>query len=108
MEKAKEIRTKKAVKEICEDIIALHESMKNAYFFTPPQSANSRRYYEKKHSRKYDFIYDGVQYCFDISTRCSCKNVYYSSCFLVDGVCKDIRAVKKLLNIVSQRKKKGK
>lgn len=104
----KRINTKKAVRDICEDVISLHENMKNSYFFTPPQSASSRRYYEKKYSREYAFIYDGVEYCFDLCTQCSCKNIYYSAYITVDGIKKDIRAVKKLLTTVIQRKKKGK
>lgn len=62
-----------------------HDRMKNAYFFTPPQSASSRRSYEKYHSMKVEFEYEGHTYAYESECECSCKNVYFTDGFHYDG-----------------------
>lgn len=79
-----------------EDAISFHEKFKNAYFFDPPSSANSRRSYEKHNQKDIKFIYDGKEYRYSGYVTCSCRNVYYYGTFSVDKVIKDVRAFKKI------------
>jgi len=71
--------------------------MRNCYFWTPPQNASGRRSYENYKSNYIKFKLDGKEYEVEQDCRCSCRNIYFSTCILVDGVKKDIRALKKLL-----------
>lgn len=87
---------RKELLEKIEDAISFHEKFKNAYFFDPPSSANSRRSYEKHNQKDIKFIYDGKEYRYNARVTCSCKNVYYNGVFSVDKVIKDVRAFKKI------------
>lgn len=67
-------------------IITEAETMKNAYFFTPPASANMRRAYEKKHSHQIITWNDsGHQYSACFTVTCSCHNVYAAGTYTRDG-----------------------
>ena len=74
-----------------------HEKYKKSYFWSPPCTASQRR--------KMEFVrYNTIEFAGDIyelrqSISCSCKNVYYESNIEVNGEKKDIRAIKKLLNL---------
>jgi hypothetical protein len=87
----------KKIRDICTEIVTLHSKMGGAFFYSPPSTASARRSYEKNHSLDYDFAVDGKKYSVDIVTSCSCKNVYYNCTITVDGVKKNITAIKKLL-----------
>jgi len=78
-------------------IVNLHEKMKNAFFWSPPAGAASRRSYEKSHSNSVSFVHDKKKYVVRQSTECSVKNIYYSLNITVNGVKKDIRALKSII-----------
>jgi len=80
-------------------IIDLHECMKGAYFFTPPNDAQSRRRYEDKHTLYSEFEYKGNRYYVKQETTCSCRNVYYKISYYENNnlVYKDIRFIKRIL-----------
>jgi len=69
------------------------EKFKNAYFFTPPSNASSRRSYENKNSFSYKG--DGIELDFDIS--CSARNVYVKKHVYINGDKKTAAALKKYL-----------
>ena len=71
----------------------LNEKFRNAYFFTPPSSASSRRGYENKNSLEYEG--DGIYLKFDV--RCSCKNVYLDKCVKIDEKITNATALKKFV-----------
>ncbi len=85
------------VREICHSVINLQEKMKSSFFWTPPYHASVRRSAEKYNSQHFDFVYGGHKYIFEQDTKYSCRNVYFSSGFYIDGKKKDVRIVKKLL-----------
>ena len=79
-----------------EDAITFHERFRNAYRFEPPWLASERRGYEKYHRRDIKFTYDGVTYHYRGGTSCSCRNVYYTGAFYVNGEKKTVRPFKKI------------
>ena len=98
---SKKIRTykrmsKKLRSEITE-AIDLHISMKNAYFWSPPSNAAGRRRMEDQRSITLEFIYKGYHYSVNLDTRCTCRNVRYSSTISVNGNKKTIRSLKNLV-----------
>lgn len=78
------------------DFITQWEKLANAYFWTPPSSASSRRSYEKYQSRELSIPEIGIDATIDVS--CSCKNIYVTRTLKVNGELKRITALKKLLN----------
>lgn len=67
-------------------IITEAETMKNAYFFTPPASANMRRAYEKKHSHPVvTWQESGHTFTAEYTVSCSCNNVYAAGTYTKDG-----------------------
>lgn len=85
------------VEKTLEKIVEQHARMKNCFFWTPPQGAAARRSYEKDNSASIEFVLNGVHYEILQSVECSCKNIYYFLDVKLDGVKKDVRALKKLL-----------
>ena len=81
-----------------EAVIELHDKMKGCYFYTPPHTASKHRFYEEVNSLKTEFEYDGDSIVIEQVTSCSCRNVYYSVTYYINGkyVKKDIRFVKKI------------
>lgn len=62
------------------------ERMKNAYFFSPPQSAGERRNYEKFHScPEITWTESGHIFTASFSVSCSCRNVYAAGDYTKDG-----------------------
>lgn len=85
-------------KKAISQIIELHESMKNSYFWAPPKSASDRRTYEKKHSATVDFTSaDGTIIHLECVTKCTCHNIYYKSYFFINREKVSIRKVKDLI-----------
>lgn len=82
---------------IAEKMLAHHEQMRNAYFFTPPKSAVSRRNYEMQHTKELSFDYEGHTYKYSSNCTCSCRYVYFSDNFVYDGKRTTARRVKNLL-----------
>ena len=71
-----------AIKEILDEA----ETMKNAYFFTPPGNASGRRYYERQHSHgRIEWEEGGHKYSAEYIVECSCRNVYARGCYTKDG-----------------------
>ena len=86
-------------RKLAQEIIDFHEHYKNSYFWNPSGGASSRRSAEKRFAANKPeaiFItkYGIIEVKFDYSE--SCKNVYYSSAFTLDGKTKNIRIIKKL------------
>jgi len=81
--------------------IKLIESMKNCYFWNPPGNASSRRYYEGQKSMNFEFNLKRHHYKVDIHTTCSCKNIYFHREIYVDGNRKNIRALRKCLEVLA-------
>ena len=78
--------TMKITIEAIATIINEAETMKNAYFFTPPMTARDRRSYEKKHSHDLvEWEEGGHTYTAQYTVVCSCKCVYASGKYTKDG-----------------------
>ncbi len=88
--------------EICKDVIQLQERMRSCFTWQPPMRASDRRSYERRYSQEYDFSYKGHEYSFWQDTECSCRHIYYESCFRVDGSKKDLRLVRSLLKMAEK------
>jgi hypothetical protein len=79
-------------------IVTEADSMKNAYFFTPPAGAGGRRAYEKKHSHAtIEWEEGGHAYSAAYTVRCSCKNVYTDGAYTRDGKKTTLTAIKNSL-----------
>lgn len=79
-------------------VIELHEKMSRSYFYSPPATASKRRYYEDANSLETVFEYKGDKILVLQDTQCSCKHVYYTVDYFINGeqVKKDIRFIKKI------------
>lgn len=86
-----------------ERCIELHLKMKWAYFKVAPQSATQRRAFERLRSEYFTFKHKGVKYIVDQSSRCRGGRVIYKLHITVDGVKKDVRILKKLVDWNNQR-----
>lgn len=84
-------------KAIISEFIVQWEKFANAYFWTPPQSAPSRRNYEKYHSRSIDLIIGGFKIEATINVDCSCRNIYVNRTLKINGEVKRITALKNIL-----------
>lgn len=80
-----------------EKAIAQHDRFKNSYFWTPPGSAGQRRAMEKRETWSVKFKNNGMVYEYESVVNCSCRNVYYSGSFAVNGEKKTVRAFRSLL-----------
>ena len=78
-------------------IVNLHTKMKSSFFWRPPPNASGRRSYEKSHSNSISFTHEKKKYVIRQSTECSAKNIYYSLNISVNGMKKDIRALKSII-----------
>ena len=79
-------------------IIEVAEKMKKSYFFQSPNSANSRRSYEKYYSRDIVAWKDGNDcYTAAYSVSCSCKNVYTHGIYTKNGKKTTLTAIKNSL-----------
>jgi hypothetical protein len=77
---------------------------KNAYFWTPEQSASGRRNYEKKNSMSIETTYKKHKIIVSIDVDCSCKNICVTKRLWIDGEQKTLTA----LNTLLKRKKRAK
>lgn len=89
-------KSSKGFKEV-KSFLDQWEKMKNAYFWSPPQSASSRRNYEGWNSDAIKIMIAGILYEGKIDVSCSCKHIYVSRVLKVDGEVKRITALKKLV-----------
>jgi len=83
-------------REVVDNILQLHEDMKKSYFFKSCGNATSRRRFEKLNSFSFVGDINGHHLESNQDTVCSCKNVYYTSEFRIDGKKCNIRGIKKL------------
>lgn len=75
-----------SLKNAIGDIIREAEAMKNAWFFTPPCHAGSRRSYERYHSHDMvTWTENGHEYTAKFTVNCSCNNVYAYGEYTKDG-----------------------
>jgi len=79
-------------------ILATHDKMKNSYHWRSPSTAGQRFYMEQQNSQDLDFMFRGSAYQIEQRTRCSCANVYYSLRVHVNGMRKDVRAIRRLVD----------
>lgn len=81
-----------------EAIVTEAENMRNAYFFTSPKSASSRRWYEKEHSHEeITWEENGHSYTAEYRVSCSCANVYARGIYSRDGEKTTLTAIKNSL-----------
>ena len=82
-----------------EKAIDLHENMRNSYFWTSYNNANSRQSYEKNNSLTTEFTHNKEKIKVVQETTCSCKNIYYKMKIFVNGkeTNKDVRFLKKMI-----------
>ena len=78
------------------ELISFRENNKGAYFFIPGCSALQRRKNEEKNSFDVSTTWDGHVVRVVSAWTESCKNVYYDFSIYVDGIKKDLRALRKL------------
>ena len=81
-----------------ERALAQHDRHRNAYFWTPAASAGQRRYTERQNNWSVKFKHAGVVYEYVSDVSCSCRNYRYAGTFLCDGVERDVRLFKRLLD----------
>jgi len=78
------------------DIIRFRDAKKSAFLFRPGTSANQRRKNELQNSFNVVAEYEGKNIEVVSDWKESCKNVYFKFHVYIDGVKKDLRALKKL------------
>ena len=65
--------------------IANHDKYDGCYFWTPPCNASQRRGMEKRDTFAVAFRNAGRVYEYTSEVSCSCKSVYYTGVFSIDG-----------------------
>ncbi|MGM9807276.1 MAG: hypothetical protein ACI3Z6_04230 [Candidatus Onthomorpha sp.] len=77
------------------EIIDAAEKYKNAYFFTPPASARSRRWLEKKYNfPEIEWKEGNDTYTASFSLECSCRNIYTFPYYTKNGKKTNITAIR--------------
>lgn len=80
-------------------IIDEAETMKQAFFFSSPTSAHSRRSYEKKHSHSMvEWDEGNHHYTAEFTVECSCRNVYAHGKYTKDGNKTTLTAIRNSYN----------
>ncbi len=83
--------------EVLEKVLSNHEFMRGCYFWTPPSSASQRRQLEEDRSSILEVPTPEGKLMVKQETTVSCRNIYYNLRVELDGVRKDVRAIKKAL-----------
>lgn len=79
-------------------IITEAETMRGAYFFTPPASAGGRRTYERQHTHpRVTWTEGGRTYTAEYSTRATCRAVYAVGTYTRDGQRTTLTAIRNSL-----------
>ena len=82
-----------------ESIMDSAERCKNAYFWQSPQSANSRRSFERENSVPEITWKDGKDvYTAEYAVKCSCNNVYARGIYTRNGRKTTLTAIKNSYN----------
>lgn len=84
------------IKTLILGTIDTHEEYRNSYFWT------GLYYRSKQFDRSYNIEYKGKKYEIEQSMTASRANVYYSLNVYIDGVKKDVRALKKVLKEIEK------
>lgn len=77
-------------------IIDFRERTKGTYFWKPGMNANQRRSNERRNSFHVKAVFEGKQIEVQSYWSESCRNVYTGFTVLVDGVKKNLAALRKL------------
>lgn len=89
-----------SLKKRLEEFLASADTYKNCYFWNASRlSAATRR--SKEFDRDFYFGFENKTYFVRESLEVSCKNYYYSKTISVDGVEKDLRAIKSVIKKIS-------
>ena len=88
-------KTGEKIKRTIQEIIDNKEKYKNCYFWRPPMSAVQRR--EKEFEIIIEFFLNNKKYKVLQNMTLSCKNYYFKTTVMVDGLQKTITAIKKLI-----------
>lgn len=76
-------------------LIDTAERFRNAYFWSSPSSASSRRYYEQKNSiPEFTWEEGGHSYSAEYTVNCSARNVYAQGRYTKDGKKTTLLAIK--------------
>lgn len=86
--------------------VELSERFKNSYFWSPPTSARERRAMETNNYLHYKDDIIRIEVRFEVE--CSCRNVYVKKYISVDGVSKNITAIKNILKFDIKKERKEK
>ena len=82
-------------KERLIEIVERHEKLRNAYFWTPAANASGRRYNEKRNNDSY--VSEILPITAENHYSESCKHVYYSGVFYVDGKKTTVTKIKNII-----------
>lgn len=80
-----------------EELIQIAEKCKNAYFWTPEQSASMRRSKEKYYSRQVEWTEGGNEWYAETVMEQSCHNVYFHTNYTKNGKKTNLTAVRNSL-----------
>ena len=90
--------TKPETVDAIRNVIKCAESMKGAYFFTPPGNAPGRRAYERKFSAPLvTWNEGGDEFAAEFVTTCSCANVYARGHYTRNGTKTTLTAIRNSL-----------
>lgn len=79
-------------------VVDCADEMRSAYFWAPPATASSRRWYEEQHSADLvEWEEGGRRYSAEFVTSCSCRNIYARGYYYRDGAKTTLTAVKNSL-----------
>ena len=91
---AEEIAVWKSELAAIEEVIDTAEYCKGSYFWSPAGNASSRRWQEEKYTHKAVWREGGHDWTAETQMSQSCRNVYFWTVCMKDGVKTNMRAVK--------------
>lgn len=94
--KSSQTKHMRVVRERIVDILEIHADMRHCYLWTPPPNARMRRDYEARRCNEMSFQIKGRRYEVSQTCKCSTRNIYYKLAVKVDGIKKDVRALRAL------------
>lgn len=81
-----------------------HARFSKSYFFTPPTRANERRQMERENNFTEEVETPFGTLIFKSYLSCSCKNVYYTGRFVLDGAPTNARCLKKIITALEKQR----
>ena len=89
---------RKSIATKVSSIIDEAEYMRNSYFWSPPSSSSSRRWYEKQHSYPETCWEEGGNsYSARFDVACSCRNIYASGTYTKNDTKTNLAAIRSSL-----------